>query len=487
MRNPILILCDDIALGSLIARSLRLQQVYARQMPLHKPVQEILALQPAGIILAAPQEGEAEVPSFPLPSLLTAGIPLFALGSFAAALCLHFGGGVPQCRSGSQTVTLGMAAHPLLAGMAGGERVLHGFHCLSLPESLALLATATEQPIGFFHGELPLYALQYPIEHNDPDSAQLLYNFATHLCGAQADWDEHAIIHQAVEGIRKAAGEGRVLCALSGGVDSMVSAKLARLAVGDQLRCIVVDTGLLRAGEAQEVKTACQETLGLEALGIDAQEAFLRAMAGISGAQDKERITMTLLRQVFRKQLADDPSIKVLVLGTNFHDVLRGSIPADAGPEGLLGDADCELVEPLQDLYKEEVRRLAEALSLPPGVVNRQSFPASGLALRILGEVTQERLAWLRAADALFLQELYEGGHEKRLWQYYATLLEAPAEPGTYVVALRALQAAQERAYAARLPYDVLERTTQKILQELPKVRRVIYDLTPSLHGSEQE
>ena len=486
MQDTILILGNDLSLTGLIAHTLRLQQVYALQMPLQTPVAEGLSAHPRGIILApAPCAGK-ELALLD-PGYLTAGIPLLALEELAVALCLHFGGEASAWLGAPQAVTLWLAEHPLFEEMTGGEHILRNLSQLTLPAGLTPLARATERVIGFGHGEQPLYGLQYPIEHNDPEAARLLLNFATGVCGAQATWEEHAIIKQAVDQIREAAGEDRVLCAVSGGVDSMVCAKLVQMAVGDQLHCVFVDTGLLREGEADWVMAACKEHLGVEIHRMDAQDAFLRAMAGVSSPADKERITLTLLKQIFRKELIGDPTLKVLALGTNWDDILYRGSGALASDEENPEEGGCRWVEPLRALFKDEVRHVGAVLSLPSAIVNQQAFPSSGLALRIMGEVTPQRLALLRKADAVFVEELTSGGHEKKLRQYYATLWEAPLDPGSYVIALRALQAAQECAYPARLPFDLLERVTQRVLDSVPGVSRVIYDLTPGMHNSEQE
>ncbi len=479
MQDVILILSDDLSLAGLIARTLRLQQVFARPLPLATPAVQVLALCPKGIIVATPQ-GASPDPAFPDPDLFSSGIPILALGNQTAALCQHFGGATALCLPSFQTITLGLAEHPLLADIVGGERVLHDVSCLVLPEVLAPIATATEQAIGFAHRHLPLFALQYPIEHNDPDAAQLLLNFATRICNAPTDWDEHHIITQAVEQIRTAAGENRLLCAVSGGVDSMVSLKLASLAVGEKLHCLFVDTGLLREGQAAGVVADCQETIGQAPVIIDASSDFIKALADVSSPQGKKRVCLSLLQQTLRQQLAQDPSLQTLLLGTILSDTLRPDPLKKAIDHEVSG---FQLVEPLRDLYKEEVRRLGTTLGLPDSVVTRQSFPATGLALRILGPVTPARLALLRKADSLFVEELAAGGHDKKLWQSYATVLEDPAEQGRYLVMLRALQT----TYAARLPFDLLERITQRILEEIPDVLRVSYDLTPSMQYRPQE
>ena len=445
----------------------------------------MLSYAPKGIVLSAP-DGAQDVLARLDPALLEAGVPILALGGMVSALCRLYGGDASPAACPRGAVTLGLENDPLFANISGGERVLRSLSDLTLSECLLPLATATERPIGFRHRDLPLYALQYPIERNDPDAAQLLFNFASRICGAADTWDEDAMMNLAVERIRQAAPEGRVLCAVSGGVDSTVCARLASLAVGDRLMCVFVDTGLFRQGEPENVISTFMDSLGLVVAHVDASEAFLRALSGVRSRDDKERIAAQLMTQVLIKQLGYDPGIRSIVMGANLNDALFG-FSASAEMEAVKGAYDLCVCEPVHDLFKEEVRRLATALSLPDSIALRQPFPASGLALRIFGRVTPERLTVLRAADACFSEEICQGGHAKRLWQYYTNLVDSPDQPDTYAISLRALQVARGGATAARLPFDVLERASERILSEVKGVVRVVYDLTPSNHYGEME
>ena len=478
MQDAILILDHDPALAGLIARTLRSQQVYCEPVPFTLTLSEAKRLNARGLIIAARNEQVVSLAGFDL-SLLTAELPMLALGGMVPALCEHFGGRVLQRENENDSVTLGLSENPLFEGMSPGERVLHNLCDLALPEGFDCLATATERCIGFSREATELYAVQYPIERNDPDAVQLLRNFACQVCGMIPLWTEAYIIEQAVEALKTSAGEGRVLCAVSGGVDSAVCARLARMAVGDRLICVFVDTGLLRKNEPETVIECYMETLGLVVAYVDARETFLKALTGVRTAAEKERITSSLLRQVFVKQLSYDPGVHTLVLGTTYNDTLYGA----AQPDCLIhtgGDAPLCTVEPVRGLFKDEIRRLGRALSLPGTVVERQPFPASGLALRVMGDVTGERLAILRTADALFSEEIRAGGHERRLWQYYATLTPSQDEREGYEITLRACHASNSSANAARLPYDMLERVVERIQAALPNVIRVTYDMTPS-------
>ena len=283
------------------------------------------------------------------------------------------------------------------------------------------------------------------------------------------------MISQAIDTIRMGAPEGgQVLCAISGGVDSAVCAKLTSMALGERLSCLFVDTGLFRQGEAEHVVHAFQENMGIPVACINARDRFLAALAGQTNARDKENTASRLMRVVLNEYLQQHPELCGLVMGTNYSDIMSNDAPS------ALMDVAIATLEPIRFLFKDEVRRLAAALGLPASIAGRQSFPSSGLALRIYGTVTEKRLNLLRSADACLLEEIREAGLDKRLGQYFATLVESPDAPGQHTVCLRAIQPSQNQGVAARLPFDLLERATARILSEVPGVSRVVYDLTPS-------
>ena len=478
MQDVILVFCQNAHQSGLIARTLRYREFYCLPVSPDITAAQASALQPKGLIIAGTSSDTLDWLDF---EVLNLNLPVLALGSAAAALCAHFGGSFTTDESIPAFVSLELENDSLFEEITSGERMLTAPASLALSDALSPLATASGRVIGFKHNVLPLYAMQYPIERNDPDGAQLLANFAS-ICGMAPEWNEDVIIRRAVESIREAAPEGRVLCAVSGGVDSAVCARWTSMAVGDRLLCVFVDTGMFRLNEPENVIRSFSDSMDLVVAHVDAHDSFLRALSGVSNPRDKERIAGQLMNQMLIKQLAFDPGIQTVITGTNFNDVFfGGASTGNAIPDNV------RVCEPVRSLFKEEVRRLATALNLPASITDRQPFPASGLALRVFGSLTEERLQLLRAADACFTREICAEGYDRRLWQYYATLIDSPDVPGSYAVCLRATQSARGGANAARLPFDLLERVSEKIRQELPGITRIVYDLTPSAHYGELE
>lgn len=476
MKDAILVFCQNTRLSGLITRMLRWREIRCIPMPFDTPACEMEALEPRGVIVAA----EESLEDFDW-NWFSGAVPVLALGAAAAELCAHLDGRSALMEQERSFADLELTSSPLFEEIDSGERMLPGLYSLDLPTSLSPIASAEGQVIGFAHNALPLYGMQYPIERNDPDASQLLSNFAARICLAAPVWTEEVLIDHAVEIIRRSAPEGRVLCAVSGGVDSAVCARLAHMAVGDRLTCVFVDTGMFRENEPETVIRTYLESLELSVAHVAAHEPFLRALSGVNNALDKERIASQLMDQMLIRQLADDPDIQTVITGTNLNDALF------APPRTETSDGKVRVCEPIRELYKEEVRRLGKALNLPASIIDRQPFPASGLALRIMGSVTEERLSLLRRADAIFACEICEGGLDRRMRQFYATLIESPDQPEGYAVCLRATQVGAEGAYAARIPFDVLERAAESIRKEMPAITRIVYDLTPSAHYGELE
>lgn len=474
MQEPMIVFCKDRSTAWLICRLLRWRQVYSLSMPYDTSLEELLSYGPKGIIVSAPLDEPGALDGLDS-RIFDCGLPVLALDGVAAALCTMNGGQVSPVMYSTTPTPLTLCEHPLFQEMDTNGCALRVLAPIQPSEAMEAIAWAGEDVIGYTCREKSVYALEYPIERNDPDAAQILTNFAYSVCKCRADWNEDTMIEQAVSTIREGVPEdGQVLCAISGGVDSAVCAKLASMALGDRLSCLFVDTGLFRQGEVQYVVDAFQQAMGIPVECINARDRFLQALAGLTDADDKENTASRLMRQTLTQYLQAHPELRALVMGTNYSDVLANSTGSDPLAPSIT------ILEPIRSMFKDEVRRLAGALGMPASIANRQSFPSSGLALRIYGPVTEQRLNLLRAADACWLEEIQEAGLDKRLWQYFATLIESPDAPNRYTICLRAIQASQSQGLAARLPYDLMERTTARILSEVPDVSRVVYDLTPS-------
>lgn len=474
MRDFVVLINLDDAVSRSMARRLRAEHIYCRVVPPTVTAEELLRQDVRGILLAAASTGiPSELPY--LLDYLQSGLPMLCMGDSALSLCELLGGtlndlpkpgGVEHVRF-DHTVSL-------FDGLEDGDRYLHACRYMSVPSDKATAAAVTEEGVmGFRLIQRDVWGLALQLERNDPGATQLLMNFCLQICGCTQWWSNQAFLDQAKEEILHAAGGGDALCALSGGADSGVCALLAHMALGTRLHCIFVDTGLMRKGEVMKVMDFYAGQIGLNVRRVDASEEFLSALAGVWDPKEKERIIFQLLRQVLQREAANIPNIKVMIQGTIYTDVIKGA-------QFPLVLPDVNVVEPVRELFKDEVRHIGEELGMSPAMLLRQPFPGSGLASRILSDVTREKLAIVREADAIFRYEIEQTSQHKRLWQYFAALANEPEADG-YVVTLRAVQSVDGSAgMAARLPGDLLERVTMDILTRCPQVSRVMYDLTPS-------
>ena len=478
MRDMVVLLNLDNDVSCSVAKKLRSEHLYCKLLPGSATAEEVLSQEAMGVLLCGAGTGEpVQIPE--LSRLTRCGLPLLALGDAALTLCEHLGGTVTHESSVPAVRPVRFSGDgSLTRDVQDGERYLPARCSLHLSGADAVTVASTDTgAVGFRVLDRPIYGLAFEPEQNDPDGVQLLLNFCRHICGCTLWWSSQAFIARATQEIERLADGGEAICAVSGGVDSAVCALLGNMALGHRLHCIFVDTGLMRKGEGDRVMDYFQNQVGLNIRRIGASAEFLAALRDTRTSGERQRAVFALLRSILRREVGQLENVRLILQGTNYADTLDSE---PVCPLELTG-AKTRIVEPVRELFKDEIRDVGQELQLPAALCQRQPFPGSGLALRITGEITRERLQLLREADAIFCQEIEASGQNKRLFQYYATLSGDPDTEAGFVVTLRAVQVVGgSSAIASRLPSDLLERVTERILTALPEVRRVVYDLTPS-------
>lgn len=473
MQDMLLILNFDETSSRAIARALRAEHIYCQIVPGNITAEEVEKHQPLGLILSGGVKGG--MPSGLDKALAEGDRPILALGDAAALLCRTLGGDALETAICNSIGAVRFRECALTQGIDDCERMLHNVRRLRMPEGAVALAESLQEPVGFMHMQRPVYGIQFTLEQNDTDGMQLLLNFAQKVCGCTTWWTYEAFVERAVEKIQQLVGDGRAVCAMTGGLDSGVSAILGYKALGSRLKGIFIDTGLLRDGEAKQVLSFYRDQLGMDITHVQAQERFLTALEGVEDADKKRTIIGVTLQSILDECMAEIGDVSAVLRGTNCNDILTQS-ERTRRPAPM---ADVPVIEPLRELFKSEIRMAGSTLMMPPEILSRQSFPGSGLALRILGPVTPARLQTLRAVDRIFTEELSASGQLKKLLQHFAVLSPMAGDDPRAMIALRAVNSNETTlAYAARLPYDLLERVMDRIRRERPEVSRVVYDLT---------
>ncbi len=499
----------------LIARRVREAHVYCELLPWNVSAERLAALNPVGIILSGGPSSVYEVGAPTLhPWVLESGRPMLGICYGMQLLAHNLGGRVAPAQHreyGPASLEQVDSDSPLFDGLSAPLHVWmsHGDRLEAIPPGWRSLAATPNAPFAAM-GDVArgLYGLQFhPEVHHTPQGETILQNFLFEVCGCEGTWTPVHFIDEAVERIRAQVGSERVICGLSGGVDSTVAATLIARAIGDQLTCVFVDHGMLRQHEAEEVLQAFDHHLPVEVVAVEASERFLRALEGVTDPENKRRRIGHEFVEVFKETAQRLGDFEWLAQGTLYPDVIEsagqgtvahgaaanikthhnvGGLPDELGFKGL--------VEPLRFLFKDEARRVGIALGLPESMVNRQPFPGPGLAVRILGELTPERLDTYRLADAIVREEIEAAGLGKpdAVWQYFAVLtpihtVGVMGDNRTYgnVVAVRAVASTDGMtADWARLPHEVLARISSRIVNEVPGVNRVVYDITSKPPGT---
>ena len=487
----------------LIARRLRELSVYSEIWPPDTPAEKIRARRPAGIILSGgPKSVSDEGAPRCDPAVFDIGTPMLGICYGMQLMAQSLGGGVapaPQREYGHATVTLAEGGPPvaLFVGIPREIRVWasHGDFVTAPPDGFAVTATSANAPVAAMaHSARGLYALLFhPEVVHTERGLDILRNFAYGVCGCTGDWTMASFVEEATTKIRRQVGGGRVVCALSGGVDSTVAALIIHRAIGDRLTCIFVDNGVLRLDEAAQIRKRF-ERLRLPLISVDRSALFLDRLTGVIDPEQKRKIIGSTFIDVFEEQAATVGRVDFLAQGTLYPDVIESVsivgqsalIKSHHNVGGLPERMRMTLVEPLRELFKDEVRAVGRELGLDEEFVVRQPFPGPGLAVRVLGEVTPGRLDLLRRADAIVAEEVRRAGWYARLWQSFAVLLPVQsvgvmgdARTYEYTVAIRAVESLDGMtADWARLPHDLLARISSRIVNEANGINRVVYDIS---------
>jgi len=487
----------------LIVRRVRDCHVYCELVPYDTPWEKITTLNPKGFILSG---GPASVyaPGAPLAPtyIYEKHLPVIGICYGMQLIAYQLGGQVSPGEKheyGHAILHISTEDCPLFAGLPTSLPVWmsHGDQIIEMPPGFKALAYTENSPIAVMGSDKGIFGLQFhPEVAHTPQGKSIFQNFVYRICGCQGNWTPTRFIAESIDKIKKQVGAGRAICALSGGVDSAVTATLVHRAIGDNLTCLFINNGLLRREEPERVLNTFQRNLKMDIVHVDASERFLKRLRGVIDPEMKRHLIGEEFIRVFEEEAAKLGRFDFLAQGTLYPDVIESStaietkastkIKSHHNVGGLPAKMKFNLIEPLRYLFKDEVREVGLALSLPEDMVWRQPFPGPGLAIRIIGEVTKERLEILRAADWIVMNEIKKAKLYRQLWQSFAVLtgVKSVGVMGDhrtygYLIAVRAINSEDAMtADWARLPYDLLARISDRIVNEVPNVNRVVYDVT---------
>ena len=507
-QETILILDFGAQYSQLIARRVREAKVYSQILPYYADLETIKSFNPKGIILSGgPASVMQEGSPRPDPGVFTLGVPVLGICYGLQAMTIMHGGQVerPQRREYGYAHLDDIVDNSLLEGITQGSVVWmsHGDAVAEPGSGFSVLAgTENCRYAVLAHEQKGLYGVQFhPEVVHTEQGARLLSNFVHHICGCSSSWTIESFIDMEVQRIRDAVGDRQVLCGLSGGVDSSVTAALIHRAIGDQLVCVFVNNGLLRKGEDILVQKVFRDSFHMRLEYVDAQKEFLSELEGVTDPETKRKIIGRVFIEVFEHAARSVGTVDILAQGTLYPDVIE-SVSATGGPSatikshhnvgGLPEDLRFSLLEPLRELFKDEVRELGRELGLPEEIVGRHPFPGPGLGVRCVGEVNSRRLDTLREADAIFIEEIRHAGLYEDVWQALVCLLPVKSvgvqgDERTYeeVCSLRAVTS--EDAMTAdwfRFPPELLQRVSSRIINEVEGINRVLYDVTSKPPGT---